>query len=128
VQVAAFRSTGESQKAITNTLDEATSRLTRTLEAQQSQLAQYEGKIQQFTQVVDGLDTSIAGIMKATSEGLRDYNEKIRLNFQAIVDVADKLVPQAARMLQTQIEQFSEQLEGLNDTLSTGLGKQNGRR
>jgi hypothetical protein len=128
VQVAAFRSTGESQKAITNTLDEATGRLTRTLEAQQSQLAQYEGKIQQFTHVVDGLDTSIAGIMKATSEGLRDYNEKIRLNFQAIVDVADKLVPQAARMLQTQIEQFSEQLEGLNDTLSTGLGRQNGRQ
>jgi hypothetical protein len=127
-QVAAFRSTGESQRTITNTLDEATSRLTRTLEAQQGQLAQYEGKILQFNQVVGGLDTSIAGIMKATSEGLRDYNEKVRLNFQAIVDAADKLVPRAAQMLQTQIEQFSEQLEGLNDTLSKELGALNGRR
>jgi uncharacterized protein YukE len=128
VQTAAFKSTGESQRNITTTLDEATSRLTKTLEAQQGQLAEYEGKIQQFTQVVDGLDTSIANIMKATSEGLRDYNEKVRLNFQAIVDAADKLVPQAAQMLQTQIEQFSEQLEGLNDTFSKELGKLNGRR
>ena len=66
--------------------------------------------------------------MRATSEGLRDYNEKVRLNFQSIVDVADKLVPQAAQMLQTQIEQLTDNLEGLNDTLSKELGKLNGRR
>jgi hypothetical protein len=128
VQVLAFKATGESHRSITASLDNATSRLTKTMEAQQDQLSKYEGKITQFTQVVDSLDSSIADIMKATSEGLRDYNEKVRVNFQSIVDTADKLVPQAAMMLQGQIEQFSEQLEDLNETLAKELGKVNGRR
>ena len=87
------------------------------MDRQEQTLQSYESKIQDFEQIVTGLDSSIAGIMKATSDGLSDYNQRVRTNFDTIVDAANKLLPEAAKSMQGQIEQFAENLEEFSERL-----------
>jgi len=65
--------------------------------------------------------------MKATSDGLRDYNQSVERNFTKIVEVAGELVPKAASLLSGQIGQLEEQLQELGDVISKAVERSNGR-
>jgi hypothetical protein len=124
-QTGTMRDAGEANRKTAETLTEAAGVLRAASERQQHELARYQEKIDGFGKVMNGLDENIAGIMRASTEGLRDYNAKVQQNFQAIVDSASKLVPQIAQLLQGQVEQLSETLEDLSETLTKA--KSNGR-
>jgi hypothetical protein len=126
-QTEAMRSVERGHKAIADQLNITAGSLKLGLEQQRNQLEQYESKIAQFTKIIGDLDGQIGSIIQTTSNGLRDYNEKVRANFQNIVDVADKLVPKAANMLNTQTEQLGEQLEELGEVIAKAVGGMNGR-
>jgi hypothetical protein len=65
--------------------------------------------------------------MKATSDGLRDYNQSVEKNFTKIVEIADKLVPKAANLLSGQIDDLGEKLEELSDVIAKTVERSNGR-
>ena len=81
----------------------------------QQQLAEYRRTMDEYKTVIDKLHEPIARIMKTTSDGLRDYNQRIEDNFTKIVEIADKLFPKGANLLSTQIEELGEQLEELSE-------------
>ena len=126
-QTEAMKSVERGHKAVADQLNITAGSLKQGLEHQQGQLEQYESKIAQFTKIMSDLDGQIGRVIETTSNGLRDYNEKVRANFQNIVDVADKLVPKAANMLNTQTEQLGEQLEELGEVIAKAVGGLNGR-
>jgi hypothetical protein len=65
--------------------------------------------------------------MTATSNGLAAYNQSVEKNFNSIVAVADELVPKAANLLNTQIEELSGQLEDLGIAITKSVGVVRGR-
>jgi ABC-type transporter Mla subunit MlaD len=93
----------------------------------QQQLAEYRRTMDEYKTVIDKLHEPIARIMKATSEGLRDYNQSIEKNFTKVVEIADKLFPKGANLLSTQIEELGEQLEELSDVIAKSVERSNGR-
>jgi ABC-type transporter Mla subunit MlaD len=125
MQANIMRDAGEANRKTAEKLAQVADVLRIATERQQEELSKYQGKIEEFGKVMSGLDENIAGIMRATSDGLRDYNAKVGQNFQSIVDAANKLVPQATQLLQGQVEQFADSLEDFNEMLTKA--KSNGR-
>lgn len=117
LQGSSLAAVADGQQALVDKLDQATSKVQGALDRQEQTLQGYESKIQEFEKIVMGLDGSIARIMKATSDGLSDYNQRVRTNFDTIVDAANKLLPEAAKSMQGQIEQFAENLEDFSQRL-----------
>jgi hypothetical protein len=97
------------------------------LDLHEKLLGEYRRTIAEYKSVVDTLHEPIARIMQATSNGLRDYNQSVEKNFTNIVEVADKLVPKAANLLNGQIEELGSQLEELGDVISKAMERSNGR-
>jgi gas vesicle protein len=93
----------------------------------QQQLAEYRRTMDEYKSVIDQLHEPISKIMKATSDGLRDYNQSIEKNFTKVVEIADKLFPKGANLLSTQIEELGEQLEELQEVIAKSVGSSNGR-
>ena len=93
----------------------------------QQQLAEYRRTMEEYKAVIDRLHEPIARIMKATSDGLRDYNQSIEKNFTKVVEIADKLFPKGANLLSTQIEELGEQLEELSEVIAKSVERSNGR-
>jgi hypothetical protein len=93
----------------------------------QQQLAEYRRTMEEYKTVIDKLHEPIARIMKATSDGLRDYNQSIERNFTKVVEIADKLFPKGANLLSTQIEELGEQFEGLSEVIAKSVERSNGR-
>jgi ABC-type transporter Mla subunit MlaD len=122
-QTDAMRKVGEGHKQISSDLVAASTALQNGTAQQGEQLMQYQAKVEGFSGIIHNLDERIAAIMSATSEGLRDYNEKVRQNFEGILGVADKLIPEAAKRMQGQVEQFAELLESFNDQLDKSIGQ-----
>jgi uncharacterized phage infection (PIP) family protein YhgE len=116
-QAEAVERVNGNQIALISKLQTASESLQGGIDQQKQHLERYDDKIAQFEEVMTGLDKSISGIMKATSDGLSDYNQRVRANFDSIVEVANKLIPQAAKSLQGQIEQFGENLEDFSERL-----------
>lgn len=123
----ALKSISGDQAKVSNQLQLTASALKSSLDQQEKLLAEYGKAIAQYKGVVETLDEPIARIMKATSNGLRDYNQSVENNFNKIVEVADKLVPKAANLLSGQIEEFGSQLEELGDVISKAVERSNGR-
>ena len=97
------------------------------LELHEKLLGEYRRTVEEYKAVIDTLDEPLARIMKATSNGLRDYNQSVENNFTKIVEVADLLVPKAAKLLSGQIEDLGSQLEELGDVISKAVERSNGR-
>jgi uncharacterized coiled-coil DUF342 family protein len=93
----------------------------------QQQLGEYRRTVAEYKDVVDKLHEPLARIMKATSDGLRDYNQSVEKNFTKIVEIADKLVPKAANLLSGQIDDLGEKLEELSDVIAKTVERSNGR-
>jgi chromosome segregation ATPase len=93
----------------------------------QQQLAEYRRTVAEYKDVVDKLHEPLARIMKATSDGLRDYNQSVEKNFNKIVEIADKLVPKAANLLSGQIDDLGDKLEELSDVIAKTVERSNGR-
>jgi hypothetical protein len=93
----------------------------------QQQLGEYRRTVAEYKDIVDKLHEPLARIMKATSDGLRDYNVSVEKNFTKIVEIADKLFPKGANLLSTQIEELGEQLEVLSDVIAKTVERSNGR-
>jgi ABC-type transporter Mla subunit MlaD len=118
LQTGTMKDTGELNRKTAERLAQVADLLRVASELRQEELTRYQTKFEDFGKVMTGLDENIAGIMRTTSEGLRDYNAKVGQNFQSIVDSASKLVPQISQLLQGQVEQLSETLEDLTETLT----------
>lgn len=93
----------------------------------QQQLGEYKRTVAEYKDIVDKLHEPLARIMKATSDGLRDYNQSVEKNFNKIVEIADKLVPKAANLLSGQIDDLGEKLEELSDVIAKTVERSNGR-
>jgi hypothetical protein len=91
-------------------------------------LSRYDESIKEFVKVFHTLDESIGKIMQTTSTGLREYNQSVSNNFDSIVDVASRLVPEAANLLSGQIEELQGQLEDLGSVITKSTERLNGRR
>ncbi len=117
----------DSHLAVSANLRDTAGGLTVAFARHEQLLQEYNASISQFTKVFETLDSSIAKIMAATSNGLSAYNQSVEKNFNSIVDVADKLVPQAANLLHTQIEELAGQLEELGGVITKSVGVVRGR-
>jgi hypothetical protein len=126
-QSEAMKAIGTGHVAIVGQLRGTVDSMKAGMEQHQSLLVQYRSTFTEYRTVIDGLHEPLARIMRTTSDGLRDYNEKVHENFDGIVKIADKLVPQAANMLNAQIEELKEQLEELSEVISKAVGGLNGR-
>ncbi|MDR3409829.1 MAG: hypothetical protein P4L87_02625, partial [Formivibrio sp.] len=124
----AIKAISGDQAKVANLLQLSASGIKASLDQQEKLLAEYRRTITEYKSVVDTLHEPIARIMQATSNGLRDYNQSVEANFTAIVDVAGKLVPTAANLLNGQIEELGNQLEELGDVISKAVERSNGRR
>ena len=93
----------------------------------QQQLGEYRRTVAEYKDVVDKLHEPLARIMKATSDGLRDYNQRVESNFTAIVKIGDSLFPKATNMLSGQIDDLGEKLEELSDVIAKTVERSNGR-
>ena len=123
----ALRAISGDQAKVANQLQLAASGIKASLDQQEKLLGEYRRTIVEYKSVVDTLHEPLARIMQATSNGLRDYNQSVEKNFTKIVEVADKLVPKAANLLNGQIEELGSQLEELGDVISKALERSNGR-
>jgi hypothetical protein len=123
----ALRAISGDQAKVANQLQLTASGIKASLDQQEKLLSEYRRTITEYKSVVDSLHEPIARIMQATSNGLRDYNQRVEANFTAIVDVADKLIPKAANLLSGQIEELGSQLEELGDVISKAVERSNGR-
>jgi hypothetical protein len=123
----ALRAISGDQARVANQLQLAASGIKASLDQQEKLLGEYRKTIEEYKSVVDTLHEPLARIMQATSNGLRDYNQSVERNFTAIVDVAEKLVPKAANLLNGQIEELGNQLEELGDVISKAVERSNGR-
>ena len=112
---------------VSNQLQLTASGIKASLDVHEKLLGEYRRTIAEYKSVVDTLHEPIARIMQATSNGLRDYNQSVEKNFTNIVEVADKLVPKAANLLNGQIEELGSQLEELGDVISKAMERSNGR-
>jgi hypothetical protein len=126
-QSEALRAISGDQAKVANQLQLAASGIKASLDQQEKLLGEYRRTIVEYKSVVDTLHEPLARIMQATSNGLRDYNQSVEKNFTKIVEVADKLVPKAANLLNGQIEELGSQLEELGDVISKALERSNGR-
>jgi uncharacterized coiled-coil DUF342 family protein len=115
------------QAKVANQLQLTSGGLKALFDQHQQQLAEYRRTVTEYRDVVDNLHEPIAKIMKATSDGLRDYNQSIEKNFTKVVEIADKLFPKGANLLSTQIEELGEQLEELSDVIAKTVEHSNGR-
>jgi hypothetical protein len=126
-QSEAMKAVGAGHLAVVGQLRSTVDSMKAGMEQHQNLLVQYRSTFSEYKTVIDGLHEPLARIMRTTSDGLRDYNEKVHENFDGIVKIADKLVPQAANMLSAQIEGLKEQLEDLSEVISKAVGAVNGR-
>jgi len=126
--VDSMRSVGSNQLAVANQFRASAESVSSTVAQQKLLLEDYLSAAQDFKEVLDSLDENLAKIMTATSKGLADYNAAIENNFTKVVDIADKLVPEAANLLHSQIESLGDQLEDLGDTLNLSIDRLNGRK
>lgn len=117
----------DSHLAVSANLRETASGLAGAFVRHEQLLQEYNGSLGQFTKVFETLDGSIAKIMTATSNGLSAYNQSVEKNFSSIVAIADELVPKAANLLHTQIEELSGQLEELGGVITKSVGVVRGR-
>jgi chromosome segregation ATPase len=123
----ALRTISGDQAKVANQLQLAAGGIKASLDQQEKLLGEYRRTIEEYKSVVDTLHEPLARIMQATSNGLRDYNQSVEKNFTKIVEVADKLVPKAANLLNGQIEELGSQLEELGDVISKAVERSNGR-
>ena len=123
----ALRAISGDQTKVANQLQLASSGIKASLDQHEKMLGEYRRTIAEYKSVVDTLHEPIARIMQATSNGLWDYNQSVEKNFTKIVEVADKLVPKAANLLNGQIEELGSQLEDLGDVISNAVERSNGR-
>jgi len=114
--------------AVSTNLRKTAGELTGASARHEQLLKEYNNSVSQFTKVFETLDGSIAKIMAATNNGLSAYNQSVEKNFNSIVDVADKLVPKAANLLNTQIEELAGQLEELENVITKSVEATRGRK
>jgi hypothetical protein len=126
-QADALRAISGDQAKVANQLQLTANGIKASLDQQEKLLSEYRKTMAEYKSVVDTLHEPIARIMQATSNGLRDYNQSVEKNFTKIVEVADKLVPKAANLLNGQIEELGSQLEELGDVISKAVERSNGR-
>jgi hypothetical protein len=123
----ALRALSGDQTKVANQLQLTATGIKASLDQQEKLLSEYRRTIIEYKSVIDTLHEPIARIMQATTNGLRDYNQSVEKNFTKIVEVADKLVPKAANLLNGQIEELGSQLEELGDVISKAVERSNGR-
>ena len=123
----ALRAVSGDQAKVATQLQLTASGIKSSLDQQEKLLGEYRRTIAEYKSVIDSLHEPIATIMKATSDGLRDYNQSVERNFTKIVEVAGELVPKAANLLSGQISQLEEQLGELGDVISKAVERSNGR-
>lgn len=123
----ALRAISADQAKVANQLQLTAIEIKASLDLHEKLLGEYHRTIAEYKSVIDTLDEPIARIMQATSNGLRDYNQRVEENFTKIVEVADKLVPKAANLLNGQIEELGSQLEELGDVISKAVERSDGR-
>ena len=117
-----------SHAAVAVNLREVANTLKGASDRHEEQLSEYREAVKDFQRVFGSLDESIAKIMTSTNSGLSAYNQSIDNNFKSIVDIADKLVPKAAGLLQTQIEELQGQLEELGEVIGKSVEAIRGRK
>jgi hypothetical protein len=120
-QTGTMRDAGEANGKTAEKLAQVAEVLRDAAHVRHEELMRYREQLAGFEKAMTGLDENIAGIMRTNSDGLKDYNAKVAQNFQAIVDAANKLVPQLSQLLQGQADQLAETVEDLNEKLS-GFG------
>ncbi|HET9101689.1 MAG TPA: hypothetical protein VFN62_14930 [Acidobacteriaceae bacterium] len=123
----ALRAISGDQAKVANQLQLTATGIKASLDLHEKLLGEYHRTIAEYKSVIDTLHEPVARIMQATSNGLRDYNQSVEKNFTKIVEVADKLVPKAANLLNGQIEELGSRLEELGDVISKAVERSNGR-
>jgi hypothetical protein len=126
-QADSLKAISSDQAKVTNQLLLTSGGLKALYDQHQLQLQEYRRTVAEYKEVVDRLHEPISKIMKATSDGLRDYNQSIERNFTKVVEIADKLFPKGANLLSTQIDELGDQLEELSDVIAKTVERSNGR-
>ena len=121
-----LKSLNQQQLLTSSKLQETVASLNTVFGQHQVLLNQYDSAVSEFRSVIEPLDQTIAKIMTATSKGLTDYNAKVEENYDNIVDIANKLVPNLAILLNQQIEDLRDQLETLGEVIGKAVEKVDG--
>ena len=126
-QSEALKTIGQQHTHVSNQLKEVSGSIRLSSEQNEKLLAEYRKAFQEYRSVIDTLDVSLTKIMGAIQSGMRDYSQSVENNFREIVGISNKVVPEIAILLKTQVEELSGQFEELSTVISRTTERTNGR-
>ena len=126
-QTDALKSIGQQHASITNQLKDVSGSIRLSADQNEKLLAEYRKAFQDYRSVIDTLDVSLTKILGAIQGGMRDYSQSVENNFREIVGISNKVVPEIASLLKTQVEELSGQFEELSSVISRVTDRTNGR-
>ena len=114
------------QGNIAGKLATAAGQIEDALNHQDQRLQRYEATVRQFESVMSDVDKRIASVLQEFGKGFSDYQEGVRKNFDAIVKIANELLPNAALGLEARVEEFSDQMTTFSDVMVDQIKKLQG--
>ncbi len=117
----------QQQVQIAGQLKDATGNLRLVFEQHGQLLKEYQRVFDEYRTITDGLDEGLATIFTEINRGMRDYAQGVENNFREIVRISNQSVPEISKLLQTQVQELSGQLEELTSVISKSVEKTDGR-
>jgi hypothetical protein len=117
----------QQQVQVAGQLKDATGNLRLVFEQHGQLLKEYQRVFDEYRKITDGLDEGLATIFTEINRGMRDYAQGVENNFREIVRISNQSVPEISKLLQTQVQELSGQLEELTSVISKSVEKTNGR-
>ena len=126
-QTDALKGISQQQAQVAGQLREASGNVRLALDQHGELLKEYRRVFDDCKNVTDGLDEGLAKIFVEIQRGMRDYAQGVENNFREIVKISNQSVLEISKLLQTQVQELSGQLEELTSVISRSVERSNGR-
>jgi DNA anti-recombination protein RmuC len=126
-----FRSVATEASAMTRTLRDAqasqlmTAEITGGIVKSTGEVVERQAAVVRLSQetygeaarVLDGIDEQLASALQTISTRMQDYNRQVEKNFETIIKTVNARMPELFERLEGLLQQVTEAVEELNDTL-----------
>lgn len=126
-QTDALKGLSQQQAQISAQLRDVASTVRASFEQHGTLLKEYQRVFDDYRTVTDGLDEGLSKVFEEIHRGMRDYAQGVENNFREIVKISNQSVPEISKLLQTQVQELSGQLEELTSVISKSVERSNGR-
>jgi hypothetical protein len=117
----------EQQTQVSGQLRDTVGAMRGAFEQHGTLLKEYQRVLEDYRNVTDGLDEGLGKIFGEIHRGMRDYAQGVENNFREIVKLSNQAVPEISKLLQSQVQELSGQLEELTSVIAKSVERSNGR-